>query len=118
MIKLIITYNDGKIIELNDLKDENAKHFFDCLSKSEFYWDNVRHRGFWTDIRQIRHIQAEKHTAQQERSENVGKKKKASKIKLPNKEGKQEDKQTSDPKTEVGEESKEPTIDEFLGKGD
>lgn len=66
MIKLIITYNDGKILEVNDLKDKDAKHFFECLSKHEFYWDNAKNRGFWTDIDQIRHVVAEKHSPQGE----------------------------------------------------
>ncbi len=56
MIKLTITYNDERTLEINDLKAEDVKIFFECLSKGELYWDNSKNRGFWTDSKTIRHI--------------------------------------------------------------
>ena len=47
MLKLFISFKDGKILEVNDLDENDLKYFFECVKKNKMYWNKVTGRGFW-----------------------------------------------------------------------
>ena len=60
MLKLFISFSDGKILTVNDLEEQDLDHFFDCLKKNKMYWNKMTGRGFWLNSNSVYHIVAEK----------------------------------------------------------
>jgi len=58
MMKVKLTYMDGKDLEVN-IAPEDAKKFFDAVGHHQFYFDDRKGRGFWTDVDKIRFMQVE-----------------------------------------------------------
>ena len=65
MMKVKITYMDGKDLEVN-IATKDSQKFFDAIGKHQFYFDDRKGRGFWTDVDKIRHMVVEELPARPE----------------------------------------------------
>ena len=62
MIKLFISFSDGKIVEVQQLQEEDLDYFLSCITKNKMYWNKLTGRGFWLNSSIAYHIVAEKWT--------------------------------------------------------
>lgn len=63
---LKLTYKDGKILEVH-LKEEEAQDFFSCLSEAKIHWEKDTGKGFWTNLSDIRYLEAFPQEAKEEK---------------------------------------------------
>lgn len=60
-MKVKIFYIDDKDIEVT-ISPKDSKKFFDSIGTNQFYFDERKGKGFWTDIEKVRYMVVEDYT--------------------------------------------------------